>query len=143
MPRLIEKPAVDSITRLIRSHNIPLRMISELTKDIEMGLKMFRQISQRNFLTKCCSLNICPREIKSLAARITSNRTRIESQEYENMIMKHRIKYIENDILSMKQEWIKSSQNLSVSNEMNKEVKLKFKEIRQNQIDGIKYKERI
>ena len=39
MPKLIEKPAVDSITRLVRSHNIPHCMIPELTKDIEMRLR--------------------------------------------------------------------------------------------------------
>ena len=102
MPHLIKKLAVDSIVQMIKANNIPHRMIPELIRNVEMGLKIFKQISQRNFLTRCCHFNICPSEIRSLASRLTSNRSQVYDPKYEVTIMKRRINYINIDIFDFR-----------------------------------------
>ena len=105
MPSLVPKPAVNSISRLVYDFNKPQWMIKELICDINMGLKMFKLISQRNFLTKCRSLKICPMEIRNLASRIASDRRRVFDWRQEDAMMKTRITNTNKDIKKIKEEW--------------------------------------
>ena len=89
MPTLIKRPAAASVYGLVTRFNIPRCMIPEMLCDINTGLKTFKLISQRNFLTQCRRLKVCPPEIKNLASRINSDRTKQTNYKYEDNIMKY------------------------------------------------------
>ena len=113
-------------------------MIKKLLEDIENGFKVQKAVAQRNFLKKCRTLKICPPEIRSLAERLTSNRSKKENLEEEDNIMKKRIWSTTKTIESLIRNWTKTTIMIRETNAINKEIKIGFGQVKVIEIDRIK-----
>ena len=116
-------------------------MIPEMLSDINTGLKLFKLISQRNFLTKCRKLKICPPEIRNLASRINSDKRKQASDHYEDIIMKARIKSAIKEVETTRRLWNVKSKNLRECRLIPNRAKKEFDKVKRNQIQIIKYEE--
>ena len=88
-------------------------MTKLLIEDVKIGTKYLVQVKQRDYLQDCIRRKLCPPEIRSLASRINSNRTKKPNYEIEHYIMTTRIRNINFDMRKTIRYWNKATNKVN------------------------------
>ena len=99
---------VQEFRRVLTIEEKPLGGMNMLVKDLKNGLKVQIKIAQKDFLEVCLKKGMYPKDITSIARRISQSDERRFKKESKR-ILRDRIVKKNREIREMKELWRKSS----------------------------------